>query len=117
MKLGGDQDSTQLDDHVLVVGLGLGAVPRCVGAALGGDVGVVAVQGVPDDHEALGDQSERDGSFDRFGGAVVGFADTGDLFRVFYGDLDARPGGVAGHDGLGGAGRVGGDQGQVVSGG
>src|SRR2546421_3422497 len=109
-KPGGDQGAAELDDHVEVGGLGLVAVPRCLGATVGGDVGAVAVVGVPQHHDALGDQSERDSAGHRAGGAVTCLAHAGDLLRVFERDLDRPPGGGAGHDLVGGGVQGGGEQ-------
>ncbi|MBW6437233.1 hypothetical protein KZ829_26205 [Actinoplanes hulinensis] len=55
----------------------------------------VAVQGVPEDDDALGVEAERDGAFDGLPGAVAGLADAGDLFGAFEGDFDTPSGGVA----------------------
>ncbi|WP_190822306.1 hypothetical protein [Saccharopolyspora pogona] len=46
--------------------------------AAGRDVaGLVAGEGVPADHQAVGEESEGDGAFDRAWGAVFGVADAG----------------------------------------
>ncbi len=113
---GGDESPAELDNHVEVGGLGLGAVPGSVCPSLFSDLRSVAVVGVPDDHQSLGDQPERDGAGHGGRGAVAGLADAGNLTRVFESDLDRPAGWVAGHDVGGGAVQVGGDQGQVVAG-
>ena len=55
----------EFDDHVLERGFGLGAVPRLGLTAVGDVVGVVAVQGVPDDDDGLHQHPERHGALDR----------------------------------------------------
>ena len=55
VKLRGDQDPPELDDHVGVGGAGLGGVPGCPVAAVAGDGGAVPGQVVPVDHDALGE--------------------------------------------------------------
>ena len=62
--------------------MGLGAVPGLGVAAGGGVVGVVAVAGVPDDDEAVGDQSERHGALHGAVGAVAWVALSG-LFALY----------------------------------
>ena len=64
----------------------LGGVPGRTVAAISDDVGVVAGEVVPDDHDALGVEPERRGAFDGPAGAVAGLADTGDLFGVLERD-------------------------------
>ncbi|MDT7683508.1 MAG: hypothetical protein QOG57_3818 [Pseudonocardiales bacterium] len=75
---GGDEDPSELDEHVLVAGVGLGGIPASPASVLGHDGGVVAGQVVPDDDQALGEQPERDGALDGQAGAVAGFADAGE---------------------------------------
>ena len=53
-------------------------------------VGVVAVQRVPDDDEAVDDELERHGAFHRAAQAVAGLADAEQLFAGGDGGLD-RP--------------------------
>jgi hypothetical protein len=50
--------------------------PGLAGAAVGDVVGMVAVQGVPDDHQAHGEHAERDGALDRLLEVVAGLPDT-----------------------------------------
>src|SRR5262249_33566358 len=112
---GGDEDAAELGEHVGGGGVGLGAVPGSACAGGGDVVGVVACGGVPADRQRRAGQAERDGPLNGPGCAVVGLADTGQLFGVFDGDLDGPPGGVAFHDLAGGGLRFGGDQGEVVA--
>jgi hypothetical protein len=77
---------------------------------LGDVVGVVAVEGVPDDHDRHRQELERGGALDRFAGAVAGVADAEDVLGVFVGDFDWPAVGVALDDLRGRAGQVGGDQ-------
>ena len=67
LKTGGDDDAAQFDGRVLEGRLGLGGVPALAGALLRGLLGVVAVAGVPEHGQAVGDQAERYGALD--GGA------------------------------------------------
>jgi hypothetical protein len=72
--------------------------------------GVVAGEVVPDDHDALGVETERDGAFHGALAAVAGFADAGGVLGVAERDLDGPAGGVSFHDRRGRGGQVGGDQ-------
>jgi hypothetical protein len=83
--------------------------------AVGGVGAGLAVQCVPDDEQAMAEQSEGDGAFDGFGDAVAGLAYAEDVLDVEEGDFDAPAGGVAGDDLLGWCGEVGGDQREVIA--
>src|SRR5215475_2374495 len=109
---GGDHGAAELGEHVLEGGLGLGCVPGLVVAAGGEGVPGAAVPGVPGDDEGGDDQGERDGALDGAAGAVAGLAGAEDVAGVGEGLLDGPPGCVAFDQGGGGAGQVGGDQGQ-----
>jgi hypothetical protein len=90
--LGGDQDPSQLDDHVEVGRVSLGGVPGCAVAAVADDAGVVAGEVVRDDDDALRVETEGYGAFDGLAGAVACFADAGYLFGVFEAtSIDQRP--------------------------
>jgi len=93
--LGGDEYPPELAEHVLVAGVSFGGVPAGAIPVVSHDGGVVAGQVVPDDHQALGEQAERDGALDGQPCAVAGFTDAGDVFSVGEGDLGGSAGGVA----------------------
>lgn len=61
---GGDEGAAEFGEHVFERGFGLLVVPGLRGVPAGDVVGVVAVEGVPDGHEALDEESERHGPFD-----------------------------------------------------
>jgi fermentation-respiration switch protein FrsA (DUF1100 family) len=88
VKLRGDQDPPQLDDHVDVGGAGFGGIPGRPVTAGTGDGGAVPGQVVPDDHDGLGEQGEGDRALDGAGPAVAGLASAGDVLGVADGDFD-----------------------------
>ena len=71
-----DKGSAEFGEHVFERGLVLVPVPGLCAAAGVEVVGVVAVQGVPDDDEAVDDESEGDGAFDCALEPVAGLADS-----------------------------------------
>jgi len=76
---------------------------------LGDDVGVVSVQGVPEDRQRHREELKGHGALDGLRGAVAGLFDAEDVLGVFVGDFDRPAVGVAFDDLRGGAGQVGGD--------
>ena len=65
------------------------------GAAVCDVGGGVAVEGVPEDEQAMAEQSEGDGPLHGFLDPVAGLPDAEDVLHVEEGDLDAPPRRVA----------------------
>ena len=81
-KSGGDDLAAEAGEHVQGGRFGLRPVPRRRGPAVC-DVGAgVAVQGVPDDEQAVAEQPEGDGPFDGLGDPVAGLPDPEDVLDV-----------------------------------
>src|SRR2546422_12915 len=97
-KSGGDDLAPELGEHVEGGGFGLGPEPGGAGAALGWVVLFVAVQGVPDDEDAVAEQSERDGPFHGLGDAVACLPGTKDVLDIKEHHFNGPAGGVAGDD-------------------
>src|SRR4029077_13231563 len=104
-----DKGSAELGDHVLEGWGGLGGVPGLLVAAAGEVVAVVAVQGVPDDDEAVDAELERNGALDRAPPPVAGLTDAEQLLAGGDGGLDRPAMRVAGDDGFDRAVGVGGE--------
>jgi len=102
-----DKASAKLGEHVFEGDVVLVRVPGLIGAAAGEVVGVVAVQRVPDDDEAVDAEAQWHGALHRALQPVAGLADAEQLFAAGDGDLDRPAGGVAGDHGLGVTGGVG----------
>jgi hypothetical protein len=62
---------------------------------LGGDVGVMAVQGVAEDRQGHREEAEWGGALDGRLDAVAGLSDAEDVFGVLEAHLDRPPVGVA----------------------
>ena len=104
-----DKGSAELGEHVFEGDVVLVRVPGLIGAAAGEVVGVVAVQRVPDDDEAVDAEAQWHGALHRALQPVAGLADAEQLFAAGDGDLDRPAVGVAGDHGLGVTGGVGGE--------
>jgi len=115
LKTGGDDDAAQLDHHALEGRLGLGGVPTGAGRVVGGVLQGVAVAGVPEDDEAVGDQSEGHGALDGAAQAVARLSDAQDAPGVEEDWFDAPARSVAGDQVFGCCDQVGGDQRQAVA--
>lgn len=76
---------------------------------------VVSVERVPEQQDAVAEQSEWDGALDGLGHTVAGLSDTEDVLDVEKGDFDAPSGRVASNDDLGWRREVGGDQRDAVT--
>ena len=85
-----DKGSAELGEHVFEGGVVLVGVPGLVGAAAGEVVGVVAVQRVPDDDEAVRRRTRTARCARRALQPVAGLADAEQLFADGDGGLD-RP--------------------------
>ncbi len=116
-KLGGDDRAAELGGHVGERGLGLGRVPGRGLAAVGGVGWMVSVQRVPEHDDGVAVQGERGGALHGVADAVAGLAGA-ELLACFGESHLNRPApGVSGDERCRGAVQVGGDQGQVVTGG
>src|SRR5450759_1922624 len=113
--LGGDDDATELGEHVEDRGLGLLPVPRGQLSRRCDVVGVVSGGGIPADSEGVYGERERDGAFDGGAQSVAGLADAADLLGVFDRDLDGPARGIPLDYLRGASGQVGGDQRHVVA--
>ena len=87
---GCDKCSAEFGEHVFEGDVVLVRVPGLIGAAAGEVVGVVAVQRVPEDDEAVDAAAQWHGAFHGALQAVAGLADAEQLFAAGDGDLD-RP--------------------------
>jgi hypothetical protein len=88
LKSGGYDDAAELGGHVGGGRLGLAGVPGGAGPVSGHVGGVVAGGGVPAGGDGLAGELERDGPFDRAGGAVADLPGAEHLPGVFDRDLD-----------------------------
>lgn len=70
-----DDRAGELGEHVVEAGLGLAGVPGGAAAVVGDNLLVVAVLGVPDDDQAVGDQAEGQGAHHRVTGTAARLPD------------------------------------------